>query len=83
MVYGNGRATIIELAMVYIADFGDFCCKGSREFVKRNILLLFSPPREDAWPQRNAAWLPRTAARPSRKATWLHENVPRPSLALI
>jgi len=31
MEYGNGRATMIELDMVYVSYFGDFLSKGSRE----------------------------------------------------
>jgi len=48
MEYGNGRATMIELDMVYVAHFGDFLSKGSRESFEQNILFRLSPPRKAA-----------------------------------
>jgi len=69
MEYGNGRATMIELDMVYVSYFGDFLSIGSRESSKQNILFRLSPRRKAARP-------PRKAARPAGKAC-------RPGPALI
>jgi len=46
MEYGNGRATMIELDMVYVSYFGDFLSKGSRESFEQNILFRLSPPKK-------------------------------------
>jgi len=46
MEYGNGRATMIDLDMVYVSYFGDFLSKGSRESFEQNILFRLSPPRK-------------------------------------
>jgi len=54
MEYGNGRATMIALDMVYVSYFGDFLSK-------QNILFRFSPPRKAARP----AGKPPGPARPS------------------
>jgi len=48
MEYGNGRATMIKLDMVYVSYFGDFFSNGSRESFKQNILFRLSPPRKAA-----------------------------------
>ena len=64
MEYGYGRATIIELDMVYVSYFGYFLSKGSRESFEQNILFRLSPPRNAAQPPRNAARSPRKTARP-------------------
>jgi len=61
MEYGNGRATMIELDMVYVSYFSDFLSKHSRESFEQNILFRLSPPRKAARP-------PRKACRPSRKS---------------
>jgi hypothetical protein len=58
MEYGNGRAMMIELDMVYVSYFGDFLSIGSRESFKQNILFRLSPPRK-------ACRLPRKAASPA------------------
>jgi len=50
MEYGNGRATMIELDMVYVSYFGDFLSIGSRESFEQNILFRLSPPRKAASP---------------------------------
>jgi hypothetical protein len=50
MEYGNGRATMIELDMVYVSYFGDFLSKGSRESSEQNILFRLSAPRKAARP---------------------------------
>jgi len=50
MEYGIGRATMIELDMVYVSYFGDFLSKGSRESFEQNILFRLSPPRKAASP---------------------------------
>jgi len=54
MEYGNGRATMNELDMVYVSYFGDFLSIGSRESFKQNILFRLSPPRKDARPAGKA-----------------------------
>jgi hypothetical protein len=54
MEYGNGRATMIELDMVYVSYFGDFLSKGSRESFEQNILFRLSPPRKAARPPRKS-----------------------------
>jgi hypothetical protein len=43
MEYGNGRATMIGLDMVYVSYFGDFLSK-------QNISFWLSPPRKAARP---------------------------------
>jgi hypothetical protein len=48
MEYSNGRATMIELDMVYVSYFGDFLSKGSRESFEQNILFRLRPPRKAA-----------------------------------
>jgi hypothetical protein len=48
MEYGNGRATMIELDMVYVSYFGDFLSK-------QNILFRLSPPKKAARPAGKAA----------------------------
>jgi len=57
MEYGNGRATMIELDMVYVSYFGDFLSK-------QNILFRLSLPRKAARPPRKAARPAGKAARP-------------------
>jgi hypothetical protein len=57
MEYGNGRATMIELDMVYVSYFEDFLSKRSRESFEQNILFRLSPPRKAC----------RSDARPPRK----------------
>jgi len=54
MEYGNGRATMIELDMVYVSYFGDLLSKGSRESFEQNILFWLSPPRKAASPAGKA-----------------------------
>ena len=54
MEYGNGRATMIELEMVYVLYFGDFLSIGSRESFEQNILFRLSPPRKAARPAGKA-----------------------------
>jgi len=63
MEYGNGRATMIELDMVYVSYFGDFLSKGSRESFEQNILFRLGPPRKAARPPRK-----NLQARPSIKS---------------
>jgi len=46
MEYGNGRATMIELDMLFVLYLGDFLSKGSRESFEQNILFRLSPPRK-------------------------------------
>jgi len=67
MEYGNGRATMIELDMVYVSYFGGFLSKRSRESFEQNILFRLSPPRKAVRPPRKAARPPRRAARPAGK----------------
>jgi hypothetical protein len=55
MEYGNGRATMIELDMVYVSYFGDFLSKSSSESFEQNILYRLSPPRKAARPAGKAA----------------------------
>jgi hypothetical protein len=55
MEYGDGRATMIDLDMVYVSYFGDFLCKGSRESFEQNILFRLSLPRKAARPAGKAA----------------------------
>ena len=55
MEYGNGRATMIELDMVYVSYFGDFLSKGSRDSVEQNILFRLSLPRKAARPAGKAS----------------------------
>jgi len=69
MEYGNGRATMIKLDMVYVSYFGGFLTIGSRESFEQNIQFRLSPPRKACRP-------PRKAARPAGKAC-------RPGPALI
>ena len=54
MEYGSGRATMIELDMVYVLYFGDFLSIGSRESFEQNILFRLSPPRKAARPAGKA-----------------------------
>jgi hypothetical protein len=54
MEYGNGRATIIELDMVYVSYFGDFLSIGNRESFEQNILFRLNPPRKAARPAGKA-----------------------------
>ena len=46
MEYGNGRATMIELDMVYVSYFGDFLSIGSRESFEQNILFKLSSAKK-------------------------------------
>jgi len=72
MEYGNGRATMIELDMVYVSYFGDFLSKGSRECFEQNILFRLSPPRKAA-AKGGLAWLLRNTAltrSPSGRSQW-------------
>jgi len=55
MEYGDGRATMIDLDMVYVSYFGDFLSKGSRESFEQNILFRLSLPRKAARPAGKAA----------------------------
>jgi hypothetical protein len=64
MEYGNGRATVIELDMVYVSYFGDFLSIGSRECFEQNILFRLSPSRKACRPPRKAARLAGKACRP-------------------
>jgi len=57
MEFGNGRATMIELNMVYVSYFGDFLSIGNREFFEQNILFRLSPPRKAARPAGKACRL--------------------------
>jgi hypothetical protein len=54
MEYGNGRATMIKLDMVYVSYFEDFLSIGSRESFEQNILFRLSPPRKAARPAGKA-----------------------------
>jgi hypothetical protein len=76
MDYGNGRASMIELDMVYVSYFGDFLSKRSRESFVQNILFRLSRPRKAAWP-------PRQATRPAGKATRPAGKAARPGPTLI
>jgi hypothetical protein len=69
MEYGNGKATMIELDMVYVSYFGDFLSKGSTESFEQNNLFRLSPPR--------------TACRPAGKAARPAGKAVRPGPALI
>jgi hypothetical protein len=70
MECGNGRATMIELDMVYVSYFGDSLSKGSRESFEQNILFRLSPARKASRPPRKAARPPRKSlqARPEKPA---------------
>jgi len=57
MEYGNGRATMIELDMVYVSYFGDFLSK-------QNILFRLSPPRKSRQAAKKSRQAGRKAARP-------------------
>jgi hypothetical protein len=54
MEYGNGRAMMIALDMVYVSHFGDFLSKGSRESFEQNILFRLSPARKASRPPRKS-----------------------------
>ena len=67
MEYGNGRATMIGLDMVFVSYFGDFLSKGSRESLEQNIPFRFSPARKASRPPRKAARPPRKSVQAGRQ----------------
>jgi hypothetical protein len=54
MKYCNGRATMIELDVVYVTYIGDCLSKRSEESFEQNILLRLSLPRNVAQPPRKS-----------------------------
>jgi hypothetical protein len=68
MEYGNGRATMIELDMVYVSYFGDFLSKGNRESFEQNIPFRLNPPRKCRQAAKKCRQAGRKAARPSLAA---------------
>jgi hypothetical protein len=62
MEYGNGRATMIELDMVYVSYFGDFLTENlSNKIFCLGLVRQEKPPGRPekpagpAWPLRNTA----------------------------